>query len=379
MPLVTTARATSANSNTPSRTITRQEVSISRPTISSARASALKDRLSGKPPVAPATPRPARTSSRQEEMSKLQKFQAPQPQSRPAQPPQTTARGVDTDFSAIAPPPSGLAAGQEPVMQSPTSIEAPAKTPEVSGESVSPQYVALARKEQQLRKAQQKLKAEQDAWKQEQAKYLSRDQFNADPLKVLAEAGITPDKLVELQINQATAQDPQQLLLNRIAQLESQLKGITDPETGELAKRDKDAYTAAVSQIRQDAQLVVDSNPSFETIKSEGKTEDVVDLITAVFDDEGIILDVEEAAKLVEDKLSERIYNQYERISKYNKIKARVGKQSENTAEATTEQQPQAPKINTLTNAGATTRPLSARDRAVLLVQERLNAAKGRR
>lgn len=380
MPLVTTPRAGSANSNTPSKVITRQEVSVARPTVSSARAEALKSRLTAPPPSQPVAPRPTRSSARAEEMSKLQKFNTPIPQPAKPLPARTPARVMPNNLDEIELPPSGLAPGQE-LVQDTNSIETPEPIAEAISEPLSPQFVALARKERQLRKAQLELKASQDAWKQEQANYIPKQQLTSETLKVLAEAGITPDKLVELQINQAASQDPQQALLNRIAELESKLTGIIDPENGTLAQRDKEAYTAAVEQIRQDAKLVVESNPEFGLIHSEGQTEEVVKLITSVFDEEGVVLDVEEAARLVDKKLTERLSLQYERLNKYEKIKARIGKQAE-LAEANKAQLSQSseqPRVNTLTNTGSVTRPLSARDRAVLRVQEALNAAATRK
>ena len=162
--------------------------------------------------------------------------------------------------------------------------------------------------------------------------------------------------------------------------MKKQLQGITDPENGTLAQRDKQQYDQAVSQIRSDAKLLVDSNPTYGTIKSEGKTEDVVELITSVFNEEGIVLDVEEAAQLVEDKLADRLYKQYERISKYEKIKSRLGKQAE-LAEAspqgTVQQTQNTTRVTTLTNEGASSRPLSPRDRAIAIVQAALDARKG--
>jgi len=372
MPLITTPKAGSSTSNTPSRVINRPEVSVSRPNPSTARAKALKDRLAGKPPTQPVAPRPAGSSARREEMGNLNKYAPVAPQPKPQITPRTSARVAPTDLNSIEAPPSGLAPGSVPPTQSYLNTEAPEPTVEANNESLSPQFVALARKERQLRKAQQELRAQQDAWKQEQASYIPKQQLTTETLKVLSEAGITPDKLVELQINQATANDPQQLLLNRIAELENRLKGIDDPETGALAQRDKQAYDSAVSQIRSDAKLLVESNPEYGTIASEGKVEDVVELITAVFDEEGIVLDVEEAAGLVENKLIDRLYSQYERISKYDKIKSRLGKTSE-MSEANTEQQDQ-PRINTLTNSGSVQRQLTPRERAIAKVQQAIDS-----
>lgn len=375
MPLNVSLKPGSNTSSTPSVKISRSEVSFGAPKGSTARVEALKTRLNATPPSQPIAPRPAGSSARREEMAKLNKFTSSPQSPTPAV---SNSRSIPNNLGEIAPPPSGLAPGS--VESAPgKTVEAPQKTLEASNETLSPQLVALTRKEQQLRKAQKELKAAQDAWKQEQANYIPRSALTSDTLKVLSEAGITADKLVELQINQATPQDPNKALLDKISALEKQLQDVIDPENGTLAQRDKSAYTQAVSQIRDDAKLLVESNPAFETIKSENKTEDVVELITGVFDEEGIILDVEEAAQLVEDKLVEHLTRQFDRISKYQKIKAKTGQQAE-LAEATNAQleQKDSPKINTLTNAGSSMRPLSARDRAVLKVQAAIEAAKGR-
>jgi hypothetical protein len=317
--------------------------------------------LAGKPqtPVSqPVAPRPTRTSARAESQATLQKYNTP----APTPPKAPTYRTTPAGLADIPPPPSGLRASDN-------TIEAPAPAPEVTREPSNPQTDALARREIQLRKAQQKFKAEQDAWKQEQAKYVPKDRISSQTLQVLAEAGVSPDKLVELQLAQAS-QDPTQA---KIAALEAKLQALTDPEKGYFAQRDEQDYSAAVEVIRNDATLLVDSNPEFGTIKSEGQTDEVVNLITKVFGTEGIILDVEEAAKLVEDKLVERLSNQWQRLSKIDKIKARLGQKTESSEANTTAAT--AP-TTTLTNAGATTPQLTPRQKAILRVQEAIDAAK---
>ncbi len=365
MPLNTVPKGQSANSNTPSKVVSKPSVQLTHQKASSARVDALKARLAQQPqaPVAqPIARRPAATSARREEISKLQRFASPPPQSPPRQ-------AAPQRLQDIEPPPSGLAQGAA-VPPVDNNIEAPQTSTAAISESLSPQAEALARKEIQLRKAQLRFKAEQDAWKQEQAKYLPKERLSTDTLKVLAEAGITPDKLVELQVNQAASQDPNQVLLNRIAELEGQIKGIIDPETGTLAQRDKAAYDQVIKQIGSDAKLLVDSDPRFGTIKSEGQTSEIVKLINLVFDEEGTVLDVEEAAEIIEAKLVDRLTKQYERISKLDKFKAKFGQPAENPAEVVPAQrQPALRQHTTLTNQGASQKPLSPRDRAVLAVQ----------
>lgn len=379
MALVTTPKAASAVSNMPSRVVERPTMSINQPSASSARAQALKARLASQPAQQPIANRPVGSSARAAEFSKLNKFTTPAPKPPPA----IQSRQSAQDLSSVEPPPSGAVA--ESATPSPSSAESVTPSVEATNATPSnPQFDILARKERQLRKAQQEFKASQEAWKQEQAKFLSRDTLVSDPLKVLAEAGITADKLVELQINQAASKDPQQILLDKIAALEAKITNLTDPEKGELAKRDQQAYEAALTQIDADVRLLVESNPVYGTVKSEGKASEVKDLIVKVFEAEGTILDVEEACQLVEDKLVENLVKDYQRISKLEKIKAKIGKPAE-SAEAVPVQQPisgvktsQQQKQTTLTNSGAASRPMSARDRAVLAVQARMDALRNK-
>src|ERR1700678_436592 len=128
MALQITNKATSQSSSTPSRSVQRSEVQMGRPTVSTSRVQALKNRL--KVQSQPPAPRPARPTGRAEQMATLQKYTTPQAQ-KPVISPRNEARSRDVNFNNIAPPPSGLAPGQqEPVAQLPTSVEAPPKVAE---------------------------------------------------------------------------------------------------------------------------------------------------------------------------------------------------------------------------------------------------------
>jgi hypothetical protein len=89
-----------------------------------------------------------------------------------------------------------------------------------------------------------------------------------------------------------------------------------------------------------------------------------VELIRKVFDAEGAILSVEEAAQLVEDKLLEREVERLKALQKLSKVQSRLGKLTENSAEAS--ELKQQPVQTTLSNAGTVSRPLTARERAIM-------------
>lgn len=384
MPLNATPKAKSNpnGAQAPQAPAPRPQVNYNKPTPSSARAEALKSKLKNQPPPQPAPPRRAGSSARAEEYAKLQKFGTPQGMPVPETLAPQAARPAPTEraqqpLSEIEPPPSGLRqptqgvpsvpatqSAQTELSQVDNSVEAESSPTEANSEPLSPQFVALAKQERAIRRARQEFKAEQDAWKQEKANFISRDEIKSNPLKILADLGISNDHLVELQLNQASP-DPNQALHDKIAELESKLSGVNE----EFTKRDTASYNAAVNQIRRDVEMLVDSDERFETIKAESEfdkksgTEAVVELIKRVFDAEGTILPVEEAAQMVEEKLLEREFSRVQRLSKLTKIQKRLSPPAEPQAEASQAQQPQ---TTTLTNSSSVQRPLSARERAVL-------------
>ena len=183
MALNITPKAKSDHSNIPSRVDNRQTVQMGQKSTTTSRVDALKAKLTGQPLSQPMTKRPVGSTARRDEMSKLKKFTPDHTTKIPANSGMTSSRQENQDFSKMSPPPSGLAPGQE-LRQPPSSIESSQSTPEAKSEELSPQLVALTRKERQVRKAQQELKAAQDAWKQEQEKYIPRERLTSETLKV---------------------------------------------------------------------------------------------------------------------------------------------------------------------------------------------------
>lgn len=351
MPLITEVKAAS-NQVAPNPINNRVEVKMGVQAPTTARVEALKAKLSNQPVTQPVAPRPAGSTARAEQYAKLQnqagitKTQAPKVQ----------------PMQDVEPPPSqpGVEAqSPENLTQTNNNVEAIEQAPEATEKTIDPQLAALAKQERQLRKARMEFKAQQDAWKAEQASFVSKDALKTDPLKALSEAGISYEKLTELQLGQV-APDPNQTLLNKIAELEAKLASVDE----QFTKRDSQAYDAAVNQIRNDVKLLVDSDDTFETIRATGEQEAVVELIKKVFDAEGTILAVEEASRLVEEKLLERKLKEVETLTKLSKIKSRLSKPAENPEEANEVQQPQ--KQPTLSNQAAVSRPLSARERAIM-------------
>lgn len=369
MPLVVEPRSRSGQ---PVQQAAKPEVTVGRVSPTTARAEALKAKLMNQGSANPAPPRIATTSARQEQYGKLQSYAPP-----PTQTPQASQPLGD-----VPPPPSGAipdapavdAAPSDPALyQSDNNVEVKEVPTEAASQPLSPQFVALAKKEQAIRKARQELKAQQEAWERERANYVAKESLKTDPLSALNELGLTYDKLTELQLSQQNP-DPNQQTLEQLEKLKAQLEERLSSFDQKLADRDKQAYETAVNQIRRDVELLVDSDPSFETIKASGEIGAVVELIEKVFHKEGQILTVEEAAKLVEDALVERESDRLQRLLSLSKIKSRVGVAEKTQEQKEVQQSPQP----TLSNTQSVNRPLTARERAIMRVQE-LNAAKAKK
>lgn len=261
----------------------------------------------------------------------------------------------------------------------------PSEATKPKEEPLSAQYAQLARKERALRAEMQKLKAEREAFKAEreatkpaapavdQSQFVNKDRLAKDPLAVLSELGINYDKLTEMTLN---GPSPEILALQSVIE---ELRGeITTLKTDHSSTKktiedsQQKSYQQALNHIRHEAKAVIASNPEFETIKTSGAVEDVVDLIRETFEQDGVLMTVEEAAKQVEDYMVEEALK-YARLPK---ILKRLQPAPSATPPA---QKQEAPKqtqqaSKTLTNAVGTSRQLSARERAILAFKGELKS-----
>jgi hypothetical protein len=188
-----------------------------------------------------------------------------------------------------------------------------------------------------------------------------------DPLGVLAEKGYTYDKLTQAALQLPTEQDQAYRALEaKIAELEGKV-GSTQKAHEE---QQSNAYKQAVNQIRQDTAQLVKNNPAFEAIAATRSVNDVVDLIETTFRKDGILLSVEDAAREVEDYLSEEAF----KLTRLQKIQKRLTPASTTAGapQQASRQQTQ-PPLKTLTNSVSSNRPMSARDRAILAFKNELH------
>jgi hypothetical protein len=280
----------------------------------------------------------------------------------------------------------------------PTAIKEAA--PIAEDGQLSPKFAALAKKERFLRSKyaskDSELKAREEALKAKEAEYstsyLSKsalaEKAKVDPLGVLGEMGLTPDEFTQYLLNSS----PQDTLIRK---LQSEVQELRETQNKTLSKFDeqqKKAYDQAVSQIRNDTKLLIDSDQSYELIKETDSVEAVVQLIEETFKEEGKLMSVEQAAVEVENYLLEKSSKLAQLKKVQDKLKPQVPEAPEVPQKLNTQQQkltvnkrdPETEKprpqvsLTTLTNAATATptKPLSERERiqrAILAFQGKLN------
>lgn len=304
---------------------------------------------------------------------------------------QQPAQQVVRNQSQVSQEELGAIIPQPNIQEQPESLihEAQVPTPDVDttqkpeDPSLSRQFAQLARQERNLRaKAQQQeqqikareqaIQAREDAMnaKDQEYKqgYISKADLKANTLQRLAEAEISYDDLTQQMMNTSTTTDPR--LLATITKLQEEIQGLKSANE-EVQTSYKSAqqqqYDAAIKQITKDAQSLVKNDPNYEIIRATNSVKDVVDLIKRTFDETGEVLSVEEAANEVEQYIEEEAL----KLSRLSKVTKRL--QSVAPVKPPTQQTPaqsKAPQttqpMRTLTNQTASSRPLTARERALL-------------
>lgn len=251
--------------------------------------------------------------------------------------------------------------------------------------NVSRELTMLARRERALRAQAQKRtqefkakEAELQAKEQEilakarsyESGYISKEEIQSNPLKVLVENGISYEKLTQDILNQGTVSPAQESLFNELRNEIKALKTANEEFRQQQEESQTSQYQAAVKQIEKDARDLIKQDPSFELIRATKSIKDVVELITRTYDKEGVMMTVEEAASEVERYLEQET----QRLTRTQKIRQRLAKELQ--AQKPQKQQVQSgqqPKMKTLTNDNSRSSQLDAKARAILAFKGQLN------
>lgn len=286
---------------------------------------------------------------------------------------------------------SALQTSQKPTNEATRQAteDTPAQTPEKQ-ELPDAQLQALIRREKSLRQAafkqDQAFKAREAELTKRQADldakakeletgYIPRARLKNATLDVLAEEEISYDHLTQLQIEQQAVNPQVRAHISKLERQIEELKRTTEDNKKAQETQTQESYQAAIRVITSDTTKLVknDSAGEFDFIKANGKTgiSAVVKLIESHFRETGETMSVEDAAGEVEKEYVER----FDRYNNIPKVQKRLQGQSnvqtpENEQTPALNKQPQTMK--TLTNAAASTRQLSAKERAILAFDGKL-------
>jgi Skp family chaperone for outer membrane proteins len=226
---------------------------------------------------------------------------------------------------------------------------------------ISPQFAALARQKRALQVKESEIAAREKALA-DGAGPSGTDlvaKLKADPLSVLQEAGVTYEQLTEAILNNQNGINPEMVALK--AKIDALEKGF---ET-KLTERDQQAKQQVLSEMQTQVNQLVGQGDDYQMIKAMGKQKDVVGLIERTWEKgwpekglpAGYVLDIEEAAKIVEDFYVEDILP----IARLGKVQSKLTP----AQEIAQTQGPQRQQMRTLTNRDTARPVLDRRARAV--------------
>lgn len=222
---------------------------------------------------------------------------------------------------------------------------------------IDPQVAAIikAKRALQIERAkleQDKLEAQKSSFNPEE--YVSKADLQANPLKVF-EAGVSYDQLTEAILNNQSAPIDPVKLRNEIKEdLKKEL-------LGEFSTRDTQAEQQVLADYSRQVNQLTAEGEKYEAIRHEKAQKQVVDLIHRTWKSTGEVLDVQDAADLVENQLIDEALP----FAKIKKVQSRLTPQQE----AVIEQIVQQPKPNT-----RVMRTLTNRDNASPIMDRRARA-----
>lgn len=258
---------------------------------------------------------------------------------------QATTHGAVRSQVGMAPrAPQTASTASLPTEAPAAPIETP-KSPAVSEDpQLSAKFAALARKEKAIRQRQEEIgrfQAEKEQMSKELADLRSyKQRFESDKLGFLNEQGVTYDQLVQLAVNPADKN--MTTMQQQIKQLEDTIKKQNeDFQKGAETQREQ-----ALRQISADVTSLINSDPQYETVKEMNAGEAITQLISTTYDEDGILLTTEQAAKQVNDYL----VSEAERIAGIPSIKKRLQPATPVAQQIQVPSTPQKNTIRTLSN-----------------------------
>lgn len=256
------------------------------------------------------------------------------------------------------------------------------QVPETLVASKDPLFDQMAKLEKQRRMQAKQYQAEKAAWESEKAQLLQKaqpdtswkDRAKTDLMGLMAEAGLSYEEVLNTYVNHTPMDQNMRILQAKLQGMEENQNKLIN----QFTETQKQNYNQAVKQITTEVKQLVKLAPDdYEIINSQGEMAEkyIVKLIEETFQDEGYLMDVEDAAKEVENHLLEQSLG----LAKLKKIQAKLS-----PTQTLAQGEVAAPKVS-IEPKGATTlshnmtagsKPISnreRRERAILAFQGKLS------
>lgn len=258
----------------------------------------------------------------------------------------------------------------EPIAAKP-EVKTPPKAPDKQNQDAE-RMNAIIRREKAMRATVREKEAELAKYKTQaeeleqlkQQDLIRQEKEKADPIAYLMERGYDADQITQALINRPgpESQAVKQLTEKILKMERDQQESIKRQEAESTAN-----YQNALKTIQRNVDKLVTDNPQeYEAISASEAQQSVTNYIEKVWKAEGVMLDTEDAAKEIEDYLTDQALG----LAKLNKVQSRL-KPSPAKQAAQPTQTPAKPV--TLTNlVKQNTRPLTAKERAILAFNRQL-------
>jgi hypothetical protein len=227
---------------------------------------------------------------------------------------------------------------------------------------IDPQVAAFIKAKRALQVKEREIAQREEALKsqvpQEQENVMAK--LKANPLSVLQEAGVTYDQLTEAILANQNGVTPE------ITALKAEIKALKEGLDERFVSRDQQAEQQVLADIRKDALALTATGEQFEAIREAKAQNKVVDLIHRTWKATGEILDVPQAAELVENQLIEEALP----FAKLQKVQSRLTPaQAAQVEKILTEPKPNTKVMRTLTNRDNAMPIMDKRARAIAAMQ----------
>lgn len=225
------------------------------------------------------------------------------------------------------------------------------EAPVEATQPLSPQLALLAKQKRALQVRERELQTREKALLSQSSGTTAIDvaRLKAEPLSVLLENGITYDQLTEALMSNTGNSEINALK----AEIESLRQGIDQKFTD----KDSQAKQQVLAEMQREAEKLVRQSDDYEFVREQGKVPTVMELIDRTYEDNGEVLEVSEALRLVEEEL----FNEAKKIANFKKMQGQM------QGRMATQYQPQQryTGMRTLTNRDTASVPLSAKARAM--------------